>query len=221
MNASKTQHIHQAEVRCQAPNQAVKGLSEALYQDNMAGALFFCSDSYDPDILTGALKARFNCPIVGCTTAGEIGSSYQKGGIVGISFSADHFHSTLINKLDKAKSIGNEWYIRSVQKVNADGSLTFYCAIDEGLPLTIAKGVGFVPALTNKTTKLNHPFSKITCTIGFDCILQKVELLESLHKEEVENKLRALNFISFSTFGEQIDAIHVNQTLTGVVIGEH
>ncbi|MCF6282392.1 MAG: FIST C-terminal domain-containing protein [Candidatus Polarisedimenticolaceae bacterium] len=377
MTSSNTQYVRRAEVICQNPDQAVKQLKDALYLENMAGVVFFCSDSYDPDILTIALKAHFNCPIVGCTTAGEIGSTYLQGGIVGISFSSDHFclHSTLINELDKfnllkAKSIaenlesqlnfsdalntkemfglflidglsnmeepliatlhtemngisivggsagdslkfsetrvydghsfssaaaifiliesklpfqtfqlqnfepsdidmvitradpqsrtvyeidggnaaeeyaailglkiealsshtfashplmlqiGDEWYIRSIQKVNKDGSLTFYCAIDEGLPLTIAKGVGFITALNSKTTELNGKFSQIICTIGFDCVLRKIELLESGKKEEVEALLRALNFIGFSTFGEQIDAIHVNQTLTGVVIGE-
>ena len=112
MDSNNTRYVRRAEVICQNPNQAVKQLRDALYQENMAGVVFFCSDNYDPDILAKALKAHFNCPIVGCTTAGEIGATYQQGGIVGISFSSDHFclHSTLINEqgkfnLLKAKSI--------------------------------------------------------------------------------------------------------------------
>ena len=43
--------------------------------------------------------------------------------------------------------IGDEWYVRSIQKANEDGSLTFFCAIDVGLVLTVAKGIDFVSTL--------------------------------------------------------------------------
>ena len=32
---------------------------------------------------------------------------------------------------------GGEYYVRSIQTANPDGSLTFYCAIDEGVVLTL------------------------------------------------------------------------------------
>ena len=38
-------------------------------------------------------------------------------------------------------------YVRSIQKVNPDGSLTFYCAIENGLVLRVAKGVDLVENL--------------------------------------------------------------------------
>ncbi|HYZ24049.1 MAG TPA: FIST C-terminal domain-containing protein, partial [Rhodopila sp.] len=34
--------------------------------------------------------------------------------------------------------VGGEYHARSIQRVNEDGSLTFYCAIDEGVVLTLA-----------------------------------------------------------------------------------
>ncbi len=36
--------------------------------------------------------------------------------------------------------IGGQYFVRSIAKVNEDESLTFFCAIDEGIVLTIAKG---------------------------------------------------------------------------------
>ncbi len=36
--------------------------------------------------------------------------------------------------------IGNADFVRSIQKMNPDGSLTFYCAIDEGIVFKVAKG---------------------------------------------------------------------------------
>ena len=35
----------------------------------------------------------------------------------------------------------------------------------------------------------------------------------------MERELNKINFLGFSTFGEQYNAIHINQTLTGVVFG--
>ncbi len=40
--------------------------------------------------------------------------------------------------------VGGLYHVRSIQKVNPDNSLTFFCAIDEGLVLTIAKSVDVV-----------------------------------------------------------------------------
>ena len=36
--------------------------------------------------------------------------------------------------------LGGAEYVRSIQKANPDGSLSFYCAIDEGLVLTLSEG---------------------------------------------------------------------------------
>ena len=36
--------------------------------------------------------------------------------------------------------LGGAEYVRSIQKANPDGSLSFYCAIDEGLVLTLSRG---------------------------------------------------------------------------------
>ena len=35
--------------------------------------------------------------------------------------------------------VGGEYYCRSIQKTNADGSLSFFCAIDDGIVLSIAQ----------------------------------------------------------------------------------
>lgn len=55
--------------------------------------------------------------------------------------------------------------------------------------------------------------------IGCDCILRKLEIVEKGLMREVENLLHGTNFVGFSTYGEQWDSLHVNQTLTGVAIG--
>lgn len=50
-------------------------------------------------------------------------------------------------------------YVRSIQKVNDDGSLTFYCAIEEGLVLRVAHGVDLL-------TDLEQTFAQVREEIG-------------------------------------------------------
>ena len=357
------------------PAQAIDEIARSLECDDLAGMIFFCSDAYDPSEISEQLQARFSCPVVGCTTAGEIGEVYQRGGIVAVGFSSEDFRMHVApitdlgsfdatsaqklaerlhddvagGELDRERmfglilldglsgceepvtalvqevlggvglfggsagdnlrfeqtrvyfdgafhtgagvlvlldtslpfeifqlqhfepseddlviteadpsirrvteidggeaaeeyarllevdvdqldpqifarypvmlQIGDEWYVRSIQRVNDDGSMDFFCAIDEGLPLTIARGVGFVPTLQAKVDELVKKFGSIACTIGCDCVLRRLEIEQTGVQTEVENVLEPLKFVGFSTFGEQFGAIHVNQTLTGVVIG--
>lgn len=369
--------IKRAEVTNPNESAAAGELAAALAMPDPAGVIFFCSPEYDPERLTEHLNRHFDCPLIGCTSAGEIGSHYQTGGIVGIALSAEAFalHSVLIDDLDEldpavigaqidliernlrfadhldpermfsyllidglslkeemaatmlhsatkglhmlggsagdglnftetrifAKGefrshravlaiietsldfeifklqhfepadqdmvvtdcipnrrivneidggpaaaeyariigldttelgpqtfsmhpvmleIGNEWYVRSIEKVNDDGSLTFYCAIDNGLPLTLARGNGLVSTLQAQVAQLQQRFKRIDATLGCDCILRRLEMVETHQTESTENLLKQLNFIGFSTYGEQFNGIHVNQTLVGVVLGE-
>ncbi len=374
---SESLYVKRGEVIARDEETAVAEFAENVRQPDMAGVIFFCSADYDLDRLSLALGEQFTCPVIGCTTAGEIGSTYQHGGIVGFSLSSEMFriHTSVIDplnefnplaaeklasdleanlqfseSLDSKKmfglllidglscmeeqtvaslfnafsgipiiggsagdslkfeethvyvegrfrtgaaifsiietllpfktfklqhfepsdmdmvitgadpsrrivteidgapaaseyaeiigleidkltpqvfsthpvmlQIGNDWYVRSIEKVNEDGSLTFFCAIDDGLPLTVAKGVGFVDTLKKQVEQIEEEFSNIEFTLGCDCILRRLEILESGEKPEVEKQLNKINFIGFSTFGEQFNSIHVNQTLTGVVVGK-
>lgn len=110
-------------------------------------------------------------------------------------------------------------YVRSIQKANADGSLTFFCAIDEGLVLRIAHG-------ENLLENLNKAFETVRAEIGApqlaltcDCILRNLEITQTGLKEAVGDIFRRNNAVGFSTYGEQYGGVHVNQTLTGIVFG--
>ncbi len=115
--------------------------------------------------------------------------------------------------------IGGEYYVRSLQKKNDDGSLTFYCAIDNGLVLTIGKGVDLVEnlnqALMDVSSRVKDPQLLITC----ECILRRVEVLQDGLTDRVDDILKKYNAIGFHSYGEQFNAVHVNQTFSGVMIG--
>lgn len=372
----KQRYIKKAEVINKDEKQAVADLAVQLYQDDPSGVIFFCSSTYDLDKLAEEINTAFPCPVVGCTTAGEIGKHYQTHGIVGISFSSKafrvhphlmtdlskwnsanlksmsdeikselHFTSTIdegkmfcfllidglsmmeekvtadlhsvlnnlsiiggsagdslnfketliycdgkfitdaavmtlietrlpfstfmlmhfeptqtdlvITEADPSRrivfeingdqaaeeyarligkevgelnsdvfamhpfmlQIGDNWYVRSIQKANEDGSLTFYCAIECGLVLNIGRGVGISERLNEQVKKIQADFNDVELTLGCDCILRRLEIIKKEKTHEVESELNKINFVGFSTYGEQYNSIHINQTLTGVVFG--
>lgn len=110
-------------------------------------------------------------------------------------------------------------YVRSIQKANADGSLTLFCAIDEGLVLRAARGGDLVENLEEAFAGIRADIGPPQLVIGFDCILRKLEMTQQGLVERVEGVLRDNTVVGFSTYGEQYRGVHVNQTLTGVAIG--
>lgn len=116
-------------------------------------------------------------------------------------------------------SIGGEYYVRSIQQANPDGSLTFFCAIDEGLVLRIAQGGDLPSRFRSLIDEQREKVGELGLMIGFDCILRRLELLNHDQLDQVGEILSGAPFIGFSTYGEQINGLHVNQTMTGVAIG--
>jgi len=116
--------------------------------------------------------------------------------------------------------LGDEYYVRSIQKVNADGSLTFYCAIEEGLVLTIGEGVDALRTLTDAFATIEDAVKRPQLVIACDCILRRLELEHDGLADEVGRFLARHRVVGFCTYGEQYNAMHVNQTLVGVAIGE-
>lgn len=52
--------------------------------------------------------------------------------------------------------IGGDYYCRSIQKVNPNGSLTFFCAIDDGVVLTVARARDLVASAEKELKRLDH-----------------------------------------------------------------
>lgn len=365
--------IKRAQISISDEVSAVAGLIKELHQDDLAGVIFFCSPRYDLKRLADELDQGFSCPVIGCSTAGEIADSYSESSIVGVSFSADAFRiktevvkglnqfsyhdaerlaeelalnevcdefqnrvlfllidglslaeekiaaslgavsnvpwiggsagdelnfkqtyvycdgvfhqdaavvclietnmdieicklqhikptnkevvvtsadskARIVHELDGEVAatvyaqqlgldvkdlspavfsqnpvmidIGGEWYVRSIQTSNADGSLTFYCAIENGLPLTISRSGDIVHSLAEKLDELEARFSSIELTLGCDCILRRLEIFNTNKADAMAPLLRRLKFLGFNTYGEQYCSLHVNQTLTSIVFGE-
>lgn len=110
-------------------------------------------------------------------------------------------------------------YVRSIQKVNPDGSLTFYCAIDEGIVLRVARGVDLIDNLTHSLGQIRDEIGPPQAVIACDCILRNLEITQDGLKQAVGDILRDNHTVGFSTYGEQYAGVHVNQTFTGLAIG--
>jgi hypothetical protein len=111
-------------------------------------------------------------------------------------------------------------YVRSIQKVNPDGSLTFFCAIEEGLVLRGARGVDLVGNLEEAFAEIRGAIGQPQLVVGCDCILRKLEMTERGLIDRVEKVFHNNNVVGFSSYGEQHLGVHVNQTLTGIAIGD-
>ena len=110
-------------------------------------------------------------------------------------------------------------YARSIQKVNPDGSLTFFCAIEEGLELRVAHGVGLVDNLDQTFSGIRDELDQPQLLIACDCILRKLEIAQNGLDAPVAGIFQSHNTVDFSSYGELFHGVHVNQTLTGIAIG--
>jgi hypothetical protein len=115
--------------------------------------------------------------------------------------------------------VGGEYHARSIQQMNEDGSLTFYCAIDEGVVLTLARRQDIVENLTAFFRQVRGEMGPPRLVVGFDCILRRLEAEERQTRHKLGQVLSANNVVGFSTYGEHYRAMHVTQTFTAVVFG--
>lgn len=115
--------------------------------------------------------------------------------------------------------IGGEYFVRSIAKVNQDESLTFFCAIDEGIVLRIARGVDMLENLQQAFDKVSATIGPPQLVLGCDCILRRMETEREGIKERIGKIFSDHNVVGFATYGEQFNSMHVNQTFTGIAIG--
>ncbi len=114
--------------------------------------------------------------------------------------------------------VGGEYHVRSIQKVENDDSLRFFCAIDEGIVLTVAKGQEMVRNLEAGLQGLEEELGPLQLVLGFDCILRRLESQQTQKMAAISQTLKKHQVVGFSTYGEQYRSMHVNHTFTGVAI---
>jgi hypothetical protein len=113
--------------------------------------------------------------------------------------------------------IGGRHHDRAIQRVAPNGDLVFFSAIDEGVVLTLAEPqdmVGHLEAELSGLARGGAPMAILAC----DCILRRLEAMEKQRSTALSDVLRRFRVYGFSTYGEQLNSMHVNHTMTGVAL---
>jgi len=113
---------------------------------------------------------------------------------------------------------GGEHFVRSIRSVNDDHSLTLYCALEVGLVLTVGSGgdplSGLRTAFENVEQKIGVP----QVILGCDSMLRRSDLERDGFQRPVGELLASHRAVGFSSYGEQYNAMYVNQTLSAVAL---
>ena len=115
--------------------------------------------------------------------------------------------------------VGGSYYARSIQRVEPDGSLHFFCAIDEGMVLTAATSRSLVGSTCDTFTEIRDQIGEVSLYIGFECLLRRLDAEQHQLARDMSDLYRQNRVVGFHTYGEQFGSMHVNQTFTGVAIG--
>ena len=126
---------------------------------------------------------------------------------------------TVFSRNPLVLSFGDEPYVRSIQKSNDDLSLTCYCAIEEGLIVAIGKAEDPVQTFQHAFAQVRETIPDPAVIIGCDCILRRLQFEQEGLEEQIGKVMIQNRVVGFSTYGEQYNGLHVNQTFTGVAIG--
>lgn len=114
---------------------------------------------------------------------------------------------------------GGQFHVRSIQTANDDGSLTFYCAIDTGVVLSIGEPVDRLAEMDALFDEIGCKVGEIDHVVGFDCVLNRLDAEDRQQAGIVSRMYVANRVFGFNTYGEQFRAAHMNQTFTGLAVG--
>lgn len=164
-------------------------------------------------VVTAAIpEKRIVTEINGCPAAEE----YARA----VGLDIDKLDSMVFAAYPVLVRIGNADFVRSIQKINPDGSLTFFCAIDNGIVFKISRGVDMIENLATELQAINQRIGPPSLILGCDCILRHLEAKQRGIQAQIGTLMAGSNVVGFSTYGEQFGGMHINQTFTGIAIGK-
>jgi hypothetical protein len=67
--------------------------------------------------------------------------------------------------------------------------------------------------------EIDRSLGGIDIVLGFDCVLRRLDAENRQIRRQMEDLYRSYGVVGFHTYGEQLNAMHLNQTLTGVAFG--
>ena len=116
--------------------------------------------------------------------------------------------------------LNEKHYVRAISDADADHTLSFLAAIDEGLIMTLGEGQEILETLEAGLDVQDRAAAPPDFILGFDCVLRKLEIEKKQLQRSASRILQAHRVLGFNTFGEQHFGLHMNQTFVGVAFFE-
>ncbi len=135
-----------------------------------------------------------------------------------IAIPVEQLNSSVFSRYPLMLKLRDDYFVRSIAGIEPDGSLKFHCAIDKGLVLAIGQGTQPREAMEHDLTHIRTQIGEPVIILGCDCILRRLEMEDLGIAENIGELFATHKIFGFSTYGEQFNSIHVNQTFTGIAI---
>ena len=135
-----------------------------------------------------------------------------------VNVSVEQLNATVFSRHPLMLRVEDDFFVRSIAGIEANGSLKFHCAIDKGLVLTLGEGHSAEKSLQRAFAEIKEKIGEPAVILGCDCILRRLEMEERGIDDRIGRLMSQNKVVGFSTYGEQFHSLHVNQTFTGVAI---
>lgn len=163
-------------------------------------------------VITGAIPGeRLVTEINGDVAAVE----YAR--LVGVS--VDELREQVYIERPIAVKIGDQYYLRSIERVNEDGTLLFACSLEVGMTLHVTVPGSMATHLEAEFDHIRDIVGPPALMIASDCAHRRLTLKSDNERKAVSRLFIEQNAVGFGSYGEQFNRTHLNHTLTGVAIG--
>lgn len=113
---------------------------------------------------------------------------------------------------------GGEHFVRAIRGINEDHSLALYCALEVGLVLTLGQGGDPVSALQRSFDGVRREIGAPQIVLGCDSVLRPRGLEPEGTDVAVGDLLARNHAVGFRGYGEQYNAVYVNQSFSAVAL---
>ncbi|MFZ5967694.1 MAG: FIST signal transduction protein [Bacillota bacterium] len=119
------------------------------------------------------------------------------------------------------RKIGDKIWIASPFKVNTDHSIQFYCQVLTNSVLEILEPLDPVTVIHESIDHVKRNIKSIKGMIAVNCILRTLQFQQQNNGKQIVSPLLSLApVVGFSSYGEQLNNTHLNQTLVLLALGE-
>jgi len=131
----------------------------------------------------------------------------------------DAMNSEIAGTLPFGYYVDGRAYVRSVMAIEGD-ALRFAWGVDRGTVLVPMESGEMIPATETALAEVDRELGgEVEAVIAFSCYGRFLEAEREGLTDAVGEVLTRYPVMGFNTFGEQVNTLHVNHTLTGLAIG--